>query len=57
MNSPHDAKPEVADPGGLDHPGSFQLDLPNAVMVEQSDSVAEEHGYEVNLYLVEKPRF
>jgi hypothetical protein len=41
---------------GLDHLGSFQLDLPGAVMVEQSDSIAEQHGHQVNLHLVEKPR-
>jgi hypothetical protein len=43
--------------GGLDHPGALELDLPGAeVVAEQANTVAEEHGDDVELQLVEEPR-
>ena len=44
-------------PGGLYHPRAFQVDWPCTQMVEQPDTVPEQDGYQVDVYLVKKPRF
>jgi hypothetical protein len=41
---------------GLNHPRAFQFDRLHAQMVEQSNTVPEQHGHQVNVYLVKKPR-
>src|SRR4051812_29199865 len=50
-----DAVPEVGDAWGLDHPGAFQLPMIGAEDLEHPHPVAQEHGYEVDLQLVEQP--
>jgi hypothetical protein len=40
-------------PRGLDHPSAFQFNVLGANVVEQSPTVAKQHGHEVNLNLVE----
>jgi hypothetical protein len=40
--------------GRRDSPHSFQLDWPTCLALEQADAVAEEHGDEVDLELVEQ---
>lgn len=40
---------------GLYHPRSFQLDGFGGQVVEQSPTLAEQHGHEVNLYFIEQP--
>ena len=44
-------------PRGLYHPRAFQVDWPCTQMVEQPDTVPEQDGYQVDVYLVKKPRF
>ncbi len=40
--------------GGLDHPRRLQFDVVRAHSVEQPDSIADQYGNEVYLYLVEQ---
>ncbi len=54
---PCDAKPEVSGAGGLDDLGSFQLDLVDAVMLEQPDTVTQQHGHQVDPHLVDESGF
>src|SRR5438874_8453329 len=48
---------EVGDGRGLDHPGAVErAPLGSEMVLEQPDAVAEEHGGDVDLKLVEQPR-
>ena len=51
---PCDAEPDVSGAGGLDDLGSFQLDLLDAVMLEQPDTVTQQHGPQVDPHLVDE---
>ena len=44
----------MCDPGRLNHPGAFQLNWRNAQVVEQSDTVTEQDGHQVDLYFVKQ---
>ena len=48
----YDAECQMRYARGLNHLGSFQLDLLAAEMLEQSDTFTEEYGREVDLYFV-----
>jgi|SRR5215217_8095405 hypothetical protein len=54
--SPHHAVPEMRDPGRVDHPRDLQLDGARSDPLEQPHPVAEQHGREVDLDLVDQPR-
>ena len=51
----HDAVPEVGGDRGFDHPRAEPARLGSEEVLEQPDAVAEEHGDEVDLKLVEQP--
>src|SRR5688572_17266938 len=53
----YDAECQMRYARGLNHLGSFQLDLLAAEMLEQSDTFTEEYGHELDLYFVKKTRF
>jgi hypothetical protein len=45
----------MRDASALDHLGDLRLDRLRAQVVEQPDTVPEQHGNQVCVYLVEKP--
>lgn len=49
-----DAEPKMGDPGGLDHPRAFELDLARAEVLEQPDPVTDQNRHEVDLDLVKE---
>src|SRR5215216_3032337 len=55
-SSLHDAEGKMRYPRGLYHPRALQLDRLCAQMLEQSDTVPEQEGYQVYVYLVKESR-
>jgi nucleotide-binding universal stress UspA family protein len=52
----YDAEGKVRHPCALDYSRALQVDRPAAEVVEQADAAAEQHGYQVDVDLVEESR-
>ena len=48
------AEPQVRDTGRVNDPEGLQFDVVGCEMVEQANTATEQHGHEVDLYLVQQ---
>jgi hypothetical protein len=54
---PYDVVSEVYDLGGVDNSRAFQFDVLRACVLEQSDSIAEQYGGQMDLQFVDQSSF